>query len=179
MQMTIAPTLETDRAILRSHRFEDFERFAEIWADPAVTRFVGGVPLPRDEAWTRFLRTTGLWPILGYGYWAIEDRADGRYLGLAGLAELQRGIPRIAGVPEAGWVFGTDAHGRGIATEVVTAIMTWADEALSAPETCCIIDPGNDASVRVAEKAGFSLVGLDDFRGGKTMVFRRALGVAG
>jgi RimJ/RimL family protein N-acetyltransferase len=173
MPMTAPPTLQTERTTLRAHTREDFERFAVIWSDSAVTRFVGGVPLPRDEAWTRFLRSVGLWPILGYGYWAVEDRATGAYLGLAGLAELQRGIPSIAGVPEAGWVFGADAHGRGIATEVVTAILGWADETLSDPETCCIIHPDNAPSIRVAEKAGFVSVGLDDFRGEQTLVFKR------
>ncbi len=171
--MTDAPTLQTERTILRPHAREDFERFAAIWADSSVTRFVGGVPLPRDEAWTRFLRSAGLWPILGYGYWAVEDRADGNYLGLAGLAELERGIPRIAGVPEAGWVFGPDAHGRGIATEVVGAILGWADGALSDPESCCIIHPDNAPSIRVAEKVGYVSVGLDDYRGAQTLVFKR------
>lgn len=173
MTMAIAPTIETERTILRAHRHEDFERFARIWGDPGVTRFVGGVPLPRGEAWTRFLRTAGLWPILGYGYWAVEDRGDGRYLGMVGLAELERGIPAIAGVPEAGWVFGPDAHGRGIASETVAAVTGWADAALSAPETCCIIDPSNTASICVAEKTGYALAGPEDFRDAQILVFRR------
>lgn len=173
MTIATAPMILTERTILRAHRYEDFERFAQIWGDPDVTQFVGGVPLSRGDAWTRFLRAVGLWPIMGYGYWAVEDRGDGRYLGLIGLAELERGIPAIAGVPEAGWVFGPDAHGRGIASETVGAIIGWADANLSDPETCCIIDIGNAASIRVAEKLGFVLAGPEAYRDGQILVFRR------
>ena len=158
-----APTLHTPRAILRAHVRDDFEPLAQMWADPGVTRFLGGRPFSRTESWTRFLRNPGLWEFLGYGYWAIEDRAGGGYLGLAGLADFERGIPMIAGVPEAGWVLAPHAEGRGLASEVVAAVLAWADDVLRAPETCCIIDPGHGASKRVAEKNGFASRGLAAF----------------
>ena len=168
-----APTLRTPRALLRAHVRADFEPFARISADPGVTRFIGGRPFTRTESWTRFLRNPGLWEFLGYGYWAIEDPADGSYLGLVGLADFERGIPMIAGVPEAGWVLARHAEGRGLASEVVAAVIGWADDVLGAAETCCIIDPAHAASKRVAHKNGFVSRGLAAFGGGETEILWR------
>ncbi|MCJ8158264.1 GNAT family N-acetyltransferase [Sphingomonas sp. LaA6.9] len=169
-----APVIETPRLILRADRAEDFDDFATLWADAAVTRFIGGKPFTRTESWTRFLRNAGLWPVLGYGYWAIEDRSTGAYRGNIGFADFERGIDSIRGVPEAGWVLHPQAHGQGLATEIVGAITRWADANLPHPETACIIDPGNVPSIRVAEKNGFVAQGLVDFAGGTTRVFKRA-----
>jgi len=168
-----APILETERVILRADSAEDFEAFAALWADPGVTRFIGGKPFTRGESWTRFLRNAGLWPVLGYGYWAIEDRASGAYWGNAGFADFERGIDSIRGVPEAGWALTPQAHGQGLASEIVAAIAAWADANLPHTETACIIDPGHAASIRVAEKNGFVAEELADFGGGKTQVFKR------
>ena len=172
------PVLHTERTILRAHTRADFEAFAHIWADPGVTRFVGGKPFSHADSWSRFLRNAGLWAMIGYGYWAIEDRAGGGYMGLAGLADFERGIPAIKAIPEAGWVLASHADGRGLASEVVTAIMHWADNVLKAPETCCIIDPGHGASKRVAEKQGFASIGLADYGDGQIEVFKRSRMIA-
>jgi RimJ/RimL family protein N-acetyltransferase len=149
-----APRLVTERAILRGQVYEDFQSFLEMWADPVVTEYFGHI-FTRSESWTRFLRSIGLWPVLGYGYWTAEDRATGDYLGVVGIGDFERGIPDIVGIPEAGWVLAAAAHGRGLATEMVSAIIAWADANIDAPETCCIIAPGNRASFRVAEKMGY------------------------
>ena len=55
-QATVAPVIETQRTILRAHRLEDFDAYAAMWADPVVTRFIGGKPRTREESWMRFLR---------------------------------------------------------------------------------------------------------------------------
>lgn len=168
-----APILETQRVILRPDRREDFDAFANLWADPGVTRFIGGQPFTRAESWARFLRNAGLWPLLGHGYWAIEDKMTGTYWGNTGFADFERGIASIRGIPEAGWVLAPEAHGRGLATEIVATITAWADANLPHAETACIIDPDHAASIRVAEKNGYVAEGLADFAGSQTRVFKR------
>ncbi len=39
------PILETERLRLRGHRRDDFAASAAMWADPIVTRYIGGKPL--------------------------------------------------------------------------------------------------------------------------------------
>lgn len=44
------PILETPRLILRGPVLEDFPAYAAMWADPEVTRFIGGVPVTEEDA---------------------------------------------------------------------------------------------------------------------------------
>ena len=118
----MTPVLETPRLRLRPHRVEDFEALANLWADPAVTRFIGK-PSTREESWARLLRYGGLWPLLGFGYWAVEDRETGAYLGDVGFADFHRALdPAPPALPEIGWVLAPAAHGRGLATEAAARL---------------------------------------------------------
>lgn len=150
-----APTLTTERLIIAPMSLDHFEEHAAAWADPEMTRFIGGNPRSRNESWSKFLQGAGLWSIMGYGYWSFLDRASGAYLGNGGLAQFERGIAELIDYPEAGWAFAPGAWGKGYATEAMTAILAWADEA-KLDEIRCIIDPGNVASHNVATKLGFT-----------------------
>jgi RimJ/RimL family protein N-acetyltransferase len=167
----IAPTLTTDRLILRAATRADFEAYAAIWRDERVTSFIGGQPRDRTLSWTKFTQMVGLWPLMGYGYWLAYERDGGALAGVGGLAYFERGVPSLDGVPEAGWAFGADSWGKGYATEMMSAVLAWAD-AQGLGEIRCIISPGNDASVRVSEKLGFVRLPDDD----PYMVFGRQAG---
>ncbi len=171
--MAEAPTLATERLILRAHRVDDHDASAALWADPEVVRDIGGTTRSSQEAWFRILRDAGHWLLLGYGYWAITDRATGEFLGEGGFADFRRGITELEGVPEMGWALMRAAWGRGLASETVAAMLAWADANLDASETRCIISPENVASVRVAEKCGFVRFADIDEPEGRSLLFRR------
>ena len=153
--MTAPPTLQTDRLILRPHALTDYPACQLLWADADVVRHIGGSPQDSQAVWFRLLRYAGMWSLLGYGMWVMEDRATGAFLGEAGLLSAARGLPELDAVPEAGWVLGRQGWGRGIATEAMAAVLHWADTHLAAPAIRCIIEPDHGASIRVAEKLGF------------------------
>src|ERR1700730_5578361 len=115
------PVLETERLKLRGHRLEDFLRCAAMWADPEVTRYIGGKPHTEEESWGRLLRYTGHWSLLGFGYWVVEENSTGSFIGEVGFADYKRGLPALSGIPEIGWAFVTKARGKGYATEAVRA----------------------------------------------------------
>ena len=127
---------ETDRLILRPHRREDFPDVAALWADPLVVRYISGVPSSPEASWARLLRNMGHWQAMGYGYWAVIDRESDGFLGEVGFSDFRRDIePRLDGLPEAGWVLAPHAHGRGIASEAVTAMLASSITPASTPAT--------------------------------------------
>jgi len=150
-------TLETPRLLLRPHRLDDFDLHAAMWAEPQVVRFIGGKPMSREAAWTRFLRQVGMWRLLGFGFFALEDRESGAFVGEAGFHEMRRDIaPSLEGTLEAGWALVPAMHGRGLAEEAMRAAIAWADRAHPGPRMTCIIQVGHAASLRVAAKLGFT-----------------------
>ncbi|MFK8251664.1 GNAT family N-acetyltransferase [Ancylobacter terrae] len=161
------PTLTTPRLILRPYRLADFEPYAAMWAEPEVVRFIGGVPFTREAAWTRFLRQMGMWHHLGFGFFVVEARDTGAFIGEAGFHEVRRDlIPSIEGTLEAGWALVSAAQGKGLAEEAMRAALDWADAALASgrldatcrdkARTVCMIEPAHGASLHVAGKLGYS-----------------------
>ena len=170
----MVPLIETERLRLRAFTPSDLDPQATMLADPAVVRFVGGVPQTREETWRKILGAAGSWALLGYGYWVVERKKDGVYLGQAGFSDFKRDMqPSIEGIPEMGWMFATHAHGHGYASEAVAAGLGWARDALAGQEIVAIIDPANAPSIRVAEKAGFTTVEDATYRGEPILLFRR------
>ncbi len=154
---TRAPEIETDRLILRGHRREDFPSLAAMWADPEVTRFISGRPATEHESWMRYLRYAGHWIVMGYGFWAVERKDTGAFIGEIGFSDFKRPINLpVRGLPEAGWAFIHAAHGKGYASEALAACLAWADRAARFPLTTCIIEPKNEPSIRLAERAGYA-----------------------
>jgi RimJ/RimL family protein N-acetyltransferase len=154
--MPLAPTIETPRLLLRSHRLDDFSDCVAMWSDEAITRYTIGSPSPPQRTWTRLLAYLGHWSLLGFGYWAVEEKATQRYVGELGFADFKRDLkPSIDGLPELGWALARHAHGKGFATEALRAVVDWADAELTSARTVCIVSPDNAASLRVADKIGY------------------------
>lgn len=168
------PVIETERLILRGHRLEDFDALARMWGDPEVVRYIGGKPSTRDESWARLLRYVGHWPLLGYGFWAVERKGDARFVGDVGFANWEREVtPPLDGMPEGGWVFIAESQGRGLATEAVRAAVDWIDANVARNTTACIINDDNAASIRVAHKLGYREFAKGQFKGSNVIQLRR------
>lgn len=178
--LAAAPVLETVRLTLRPFRAGDVDAQAAMMGDPEVMRHIGGQPLAREDAWRKLLNGAGLWPLFGYGYWAVERRADGAMIGQVGFADFMRDMtPSIDGLPEAGWLFAREAFGLGYATEAVGAMIGWADRALAEDQIVAIIDADNAPSIRVAEKCGFAAREDAVYRDKPILLLRRKISARG
>jgi RimJ/RimL family protein N-acetyltransferase len=162
------PTLETKRLRLRGHGLDDFAACAALWGDAGVTRFIGGRPLTAEESWAKLLRYAGHWSLLGFGFWVVEEKASGAFVGELGFAEFKRDIAPAIDVPEAGWVLAPAAQGKGYATEALRAALDWAGR-----RTACLIHPENLASIRVAEKCGYRELRRTSYKGQPAILFQR------
>jgi RimJ/RimL family protein N-acetyltransferase len=166
--------ITTDRLLLRPHTLDDLDAHLDMSSEPEVYRFLAGRPATREECWDRLLRYAGHWSTFGYGLFAAVERETGRFIGDVGLARFCRGLgPDFDGRAEAGWVFRSDAHGRGFAQEAAEAAHAWFQEKTGEHESVCIIRQENTASVRLAEKLGYRLFGTASFRDNTVAMFRR------
>jgi RimJ/RimL family protein N-acetyltransferase len=146
-----------------------------MFADPDVVRYIGnGLPSTQQQSWSRILQYRCHWMLLGFGYWAIEDKATGAYAGAAGFSSSRRGIvPSMNDVPEAGWALTSAFFGKGLAEEAARLAHAWSDVHHASPRTVCLIHSGNHASIRIAEKLGYREYDRTMYEGQPTQLFER------
>jgi RimJ/RimL family protein N-acetyltransferase len=144
-----APTLETNRLAFRMLRASDFPTYEQWCADIDVMRYIGGKTLERVLAWRHLSNLVGHWTLLGYGYYAVEEKATGSLVGRVGFTN-QPGWPGF----ELGWTIAPQYQGRGYATEAARMLLSYAFDELDQPHVISIIHADNTPSRRVAEKLG-------------------------
>ena len=151
-----APTLETERLIVRDFKRDDLDALAATLGDPEVVRYLTGEPINREDSLRRLFMAVGQWPLIGMGMWAVEQKSDGRLVGQVGFFDMERDmVPSLVGLPEMGWIFDTSVHGQGIAREACEAALDWLDASHGPAEVPAIIGIDNIASLKLAEKLGF------------------------
>jgi len=166
------PELLTDRLRLRAFAASDFESYAAMMADPEVTRWLGaGGPMSREDAWRQLAMFAGHWQLRGYGLWAVEERATGRFIGRIG-CHYPEGFPAF----EIGYTLAREAWGKGYAREGAGASLRYAREVLKQREIVSVIRPDNRASIRVAESLGAVASETVQFFGGASVLYRYPIG---
>ena len=165
--------LRTERLTLTPMAASDLADLKPLWADPAFTRHIFGQPLTGEEVWFRLLRDIGHWAAVGYGNWAVRLKDGGNYVGSGGVLDYRREMTPTFDAPELGWGVAPRFQGQGLALEAVSAALGWCDEALKAPRTVCIISPGNTASLKLADRAGYRPYGEAVYKGDTVILLQR------
>lgn len=142
--------IETERLLLRSWQPADEAPFAALNADPQVTRFLGG-PMSRDQTDELLARIRSHWQQHGFGLYAVEVKDSGAFIGFIGLA-IPSFLPDVLPAVEVGWRLAREHWGKGYATEGARASVRFGFDELALRQIISIIDPGNTASIRVAER---------------------------
>ena len=149
----VVPVLETSRLRLRGFRADDFDAWFAMSQQLAYHRYFTPEPMSAEEVWKLLLRSAGHWLIMGYGFWAVEEKESGRFVGAVGFLHLRRAIgPPLGDAPEIGWVLDPAIHGQGYASETVEAVLAWGESHFGPVRTVCIIHPENEPSLRLAAK---------------------------
>ena len=153
--MAIAATeLETERLRFRMLRESDFPTYEKWCANIEVMRYLGGKTLDRVQAWRHLAQQVGHWVFRGYGYYAVEEKATGNFIGRVGFTN-QIGWPGF----ELGWTIAPEYQGRGYATEAARMLLPYAFDVLDQPHVISLIHPDNSPSRKVAEKLGEKIEG--------------------
>ena len=119
-------------------------------SNPDVMAHLGGV---RTEEQTEAYVARNLlhWAEHGFGLWVLREVGGQEVIGLAVLRHLLvDGVDEV----EVGYSLHPRFWGRGFATEVATACLTYAREELGLTSIVAVTDPGNLGSHRVLLKAG-------------------------
>jgi RimJ/RimL family protein N-acetyltransferase len=144
----LAPTIETERLVLRAIAPSDLDGWAALMSDPDSARYIGGV-VTRAEAWRGMAAMAGSWRLKGFGMFSVVEKSSGRWIGRIGPWQPE-GWPGT----EIGWGLVKDAWGRGYAAEGATAAIDWAFGNLGWTQVIHTIEPRNTASVALAERLG-------------------------
>lgn len=148
--------LETERLRLRPFKPDEWTALARFYADDTVMRhMLPGRGLKRAEAEARAKSNihnfNDHWARMGFGIWAIEDRAQTRLIGQCGL----RYVPEAEAV-ELLYLLNKTHWGRGLATEAAHAAVEYAFGPAKLEKLVAFTDPQNAASRNVLGKLGFS-----------------------
>ncbi|CAL76914.1 putative acetyltransferase [Bradyrhizobium sp. ORS 278] len=154
-------TIVTERLTLREWRDEDRAPFAAMSVDPAVMRYLRALPARQDsDRWIDF--QIAHQAEHGFGFWVVEDRATGAFLGATGLFKVFFDAPFTPAV-EIGWRLARPAWGRGIATEAARASLAIGFDQFALDEIIAYAAPANAASQNVMRKLGMIRDEASDF----------------
>jgi RimJ/RimL family protein N-acetyltransferase len=151
----------TARLRLRRWRESDREPFAALNADPEVMEHFAA-PLSRAESDALAGSIAAAIERDGWGLWAVDERASGRFVGFVGLAVPGFEAP-FGDAVEIGWRLARWSWGRGYATEAAGAALDAAFGPLGLDEVVSFTYEGNRRSRAVMERLGMARDPTDDF----------------
>ncbi len=115
--------IETARLILRPWRDHDRAAFAAMGADPEVMAHFPAL-LSRAESDAMVDRIGLMMADQSFGFWAVERRDSGGFIGFCGLNRVSFPCP-VEGEVEIGWRLARNAWGQGFAREAAQACLDW------------------------------------------------------
>jgi ribosomal-protein-alanine N-acetyltransferase len=151
----------TRRLLLRHWRQDDREPFAELGADPEVMRHFPAL-LSRQESDGFVDRVGADLERRGWGLWAVEEIASGRFLGFTGLA-IPRFDAHFTPATEIGWRLRREAWGQGFATEAARGVLSVAFDDLELREVVSFTTLANVRSQAVMLRIGMERDPAEDF----------------
>lgn len=152
--------ISTQRLIMRGWRESDLAPWAAMNADPEVRRYLGPL-LSFEQAAAWVLNFQDDLDRHGFGFWAVEVRASGEFIGFTGLGSVDEAMP-FTGV-ELGWRLARPAWGHGYATEAARAALGYGFDAMGLPEIIAITMAANLRSQAVMRRIGMTSDPAENF----------------
>lgn len=153
--------LVTDRLILRPFEPRDLDAFAAINADPVVMEHFPATQ-SRHETEALMQRFAEKYVRDGYAMGAVERRADGAMIGMAGLNLFAVDLDWCP-MPEVGWRFAPAAWGQGYASEAARAWLDHGFTTLGMGRIVAFTATSNSRSERVMQRIGMTRAAELDF----------------
>jgi RimJ/RimL family protein N-acetyltransferase len=148
-------SIRTERLLMRRWRDADRAPFAAMNADPEVMRYFPAT-LDRAASDSYLDRIEALFQRQGFGLWALEEAATGRFLGFTGLNPMPAGVPGAGGM-EVGWRLARQAWHQGFATEAARAALDVGFRGVGLAEIWSMTTVLNEPSQAVMRRLGMTL----------------------
>jgi ribosomal-protein-alanine N-acetyltransferase len=145
-------TLTTKRLILRQWKSDDFPPFAQLNADLQVMQHFPA-PLSAGESNILAEKIRSRIEKNGWGFWALETKADKSFIGFTGLNQPDANLPPSPCV-EIGWRLATPFWGQGFATEAGMECLRFAFQNLNLKEIVSFTSMSNKRSQAVMIRLG-------------------------
>ena len=143
---------DTPRLRLRQWRESDLAPFFALACDPQVMEFL--LPLPtRAESDAAANRAKALVAQNGWGFWAVERKDTGAFIGFTGLNVPMATLP-FSPCVEIGWRLARASWGQGFATEAARGALQVGFEQLGLDEIVAFTAEGKVRSAAVMERLG-------------------------
>jgi len=152
--------ISTERLIMRGWRESDLVPWAAMNADPEVRRYVGPL-LTFEQASAWVLNFQDDLDRYGFGFWAVEVRTSGKFIGFTGLGTVDDQMP-FTGI-ELGWRLARPAWGHGYATEAALAALQYGFDIMGQPEIVAVTMARNLRSQAVMRRIGMTTDPAEDF----------------
>ena len=156
MSRPAPPALSDGRLVLRPPTADDAAALTAACQDPEIQRWTA-VPSPYTErdALEWIASTAGVWERGRDLELLVTDRSSGELLGAIRLVHTRD--DRAIG--EVGYWVAREARGRGVAADAAALVARWGLEHLGLARVQILAAADNEASQRVAERAGFTREG--------------------
>ncbi|MEZ4671345.1 MAG: GNAT family N-acetyltransferase [Anaerolineae bacterium] len=161
---------ETERLVVRELEVDDLDDFYAITGDAELSKYMGDrQPLSREITQKWIDISINNYRTKGYGCSAVIAKDDGAFIGFCGLVYSDNIRPPV----EAELIYALlkRCWGRGLATEVAGAMLTYGFEKCGLKRIMATIDPENTASARVVTKAGMTFYKNEVYEDGETTDF--------
>lgn len=143
--------IETQRLLLRTWMLPgDLQDAKELFTDEDAQRFYIRGTLQNSEVRDYVQRLIDKEEREGFGVWPVVEISSHELVGAAGISR----VAELGGDVEVDWIFKPGARGKGYAKEAATAVLDYAFGAAHLPRVCALIDPGNTASIAIANRLG-------------------------
>jgi RimJ/RimL family protein N-acetyltransferase len=142
--------IDTNRLKLRQWTDDDSDVYIRYFADEKNSKYFGGRKCA-DDAWRHMAMQIGHWQLKGFGYWAVDEKESGDFVGCVGLWK-SPSWPEL----ELGYWIASEQQRKGYAKEAAKECVKYARNVLKAESLVSYIDPSNEPSIKLAGVLGAS-----------------------
>lgn len=152
------PYLETERLSLWQLELSDAPDILALRSDPRVNEYIDRKPTTSIEEAETFIKRINSAIEKGESlFWAVADRQTNKFLGTICLWNIDHETDKV----ELGYELIYEAQGKGYMLEAVPKVIDFAWQRMGAKEIEAVIVEGNERSVNLVDRLGFTFKNKD------------------